>query len=157
MFPCFFYPFLGFDGGLHEGCTSLFESQGSEVVMEDCAIEISPDNSGTLARDGLNTDVASGPDGGSVARSRSPHEVFDVDDDDFVTPCPRVTRTRSAAMNRPPMDEAEVFSNKRAGERAFKLRSSLEKLKPSRFKYIDEARKIKDLVLSQEFVTKYNE
>ena len=67
MFPCFFYTFLGFDGGLHEVCTSLFESQGSEVVMEDCAIEISPDNSGSLAGDGLNTDVASGPDGGSVS------------------------------------------------------------------------------------------
>ena len=35
--------------------------------MEDCAIEISPDNSGSLAGDGLNTDVASGPDGGSVS------------------------------------------------------------------------------------------
>ena len=53
----FFYTVLGFDGGLHEGCTSLFESQGSEVVMEDCAIEISPDNSGSLAGDGLNTVV----------------------------------------------------------------------------------------------------
>ena len=60
--------FLGFDGGLHEGCTSLFESQGSEVVMEDCVIEISPDNSGSLAGDGLNIVVASGPDGGSVSR-----------------------------------------------------------------------------------------
>ena len=101
--------FLGFDGGLHEGCTSLFESQGSEVVMEDCAIEISPNNSGSLAGDGLNTDVAPGPNGGSVSRPSSPHDVFDVDDDDFVTPCPRVTRTRSAAINRPPMDEVEVF------------------------------------------------
>ena len=86
VFPCFFYTFLGFDGGLHEGCTSLFESQGSEVAMEDCAIEISPDNSGSLARDGLNTNVASGPDGGSVSRPSSPHNVYDVDDDDFVTP-----------------------------------------------------------------------
>ena len=151
MFPCFFYTVLGFDGGLHEGCTSLFESQGSEVVMEDCVIEISPDNSG------LNTNVASGPDGGSVSRPSSPHDVFDVDDDDFVTPCARVTRTRSAAINRPPLDEVEVFSNKRAGERAFKLRCSIEKLKPLRFKYIDEARKIKDLVLSKDFVTKYHE
>ena len=157
MFPYFFYTFLGFDGGLHEGCTSLFESQGSEVVMEDCGIEISPYNSGSLARDGLNTAVASGPDGGSVSRSSSPHDVFDVDDDDFVTPCPRVTRTRSAAINRPLVDEVEVFSNKRAGERAFKLRCPVEKLKPPRFKYIDEARKIKDLVLSKDFVTKYHE
>ena len=47
MLPCFFCTFLGFDVGLHEGCTSLFESQGSEVVMEDCVIEISPDNSGS--------------------------------------------------------------------------------------------------------------
>ena len=38
-----------------------------------------------------------------------------------------------------------------------KLRCSIEKLKPPRFKYIDEARKIKDLVLSKEFVTKYHE
>ena len=82
MLACFFYTFLGFDGGLHEGCTSLFESQGSEVVMEDCVIEISPDNSG------LNKNVASGPDGGSVSRPSSPHDVYDVDDDDFVTPCP---------------------------------------------------------------------
>ena len=72
MFPCFFYTFLGFDGGLHEGCTSLFESQGSNVVMIDCAIEISPDNSGSLAGDGLNTVVASGPDGGSFSRPSSP-------------------------------------------------------------------------------------
>ena len=157
MFPCFFYTVLGFDGGLHEGCTSLFESQGSEVVMEDCAIEISPDNSGSLAGDGLNTDVASGPDGGSVSRPSSPHDVYDVDDDDFVTPCARVTRTRSAAINRPHLDEVEVFSNKRAGERAFKLRCSIEKLKPPRFRYIDEAIKIKDLVLSKDFVTKYHE
>ena len=55
------------------------------------------------------------------------------------------------------MDEVEVFLNKRAGERAFKLRCSIEKLKPPRFKYIDEARKIKDLVLSKDFVTKYHE
>ena len=157
MFPCFFYTVLGFDGGLHEGCTSLFESQGSEVVMEDCVIEISLDNSSSLAGDGLNTVVASGPDGGSVSRPSSPRDVFDVDDDDFVTPCPRVTRTRSAAINRPPVDEVEVFSNKRAGERAFKLRCSIEKLKPPRFKYIDEARKIKDLVLSKDFLTKYHE
>ena len=107
--------FLGFDWGLHEGCTSLFESQGSEVVMEDCVIEISPDNSGSLARDGFNTDVASGPDGASVSRPSSPHDVFDVYDDDFVTPCPRVTRTRSAAINRLHLDEVGVFSNKRAG------------------------------------------
>ena len=80
MFPCFFYTVLGFDGGLHEGCTSLFESQGSDVVMEDCVIEISPDNSGSLARDGLNTDVA------SLSRPGSLHEVVDVDDDDFDTP-----------------------------------------------------------------------
>ena len=157
MFPCFFYTFLGFDGRLHEGCTSLFESQGSEVVMEDCAIEISPDNSGSLAGDGLNTVVASGPDGGSVSRPSSPRDVFDVDDDDFVTPCPRATRARSAAINRPPEDDVEIFSNKRAGERAFKLRCSIEKLKPPRFKYIEEARTIKDLVLSQDFVTKYHE
>ena len=77
--------------------------------MEDCAIEISPDNSGSLAGDGLNTDVASRPDGGSVSRPSSPHDVFDVDDDDFVTPCPRVTRTRSAAINHPPVDDVEVF------------------------------------------------
>ena len=157
MFPWFFYTVSDFDGGLHESCTSLFESQGSEVVMEDCAIEISLDNSGSLAGDGLNTVVASGPDGGSVSRPSSPRDVFDVDDDDFVTPCPCVIRTGSAAMNRPPVDEAEVFSNKRAGERAFKLRCSIEKLKPPRFKYIDEARKIKDLVLSKDFVTKYHE
>ena len=125
--------------------------------MEDCAIEISPDNSGSLAGDGLNTDVAPGPDGGSVSRASSPHDVFDVDDDDFVTPCPRVTRTRSAAINRPPVDEAEVFSNKRAGERSFKLRCSIEKLKPPRFRYMNEAIKIKDLVLSKDFVTKYRE
>ena len=125
--------------------------------MEDCAIEISLDNSGSLARDGLNTDVASGPDGGSVSRPSSPHDVFDVDDDDFVTPCPRATRARSAAINRPPEDDVEIFSNKRAGERAFELRCSIEKLKPPRFKYIDEARIIKDLVFSQDFVTKYNE
>ena len=118
--------------------------------MEDCVIEISPDNSG------LNTNVASGPDGGSVSRPSSPHDVFDIDDDDFVTPCPCVTRTRSATINRPPMDDVEVFLNKRAGERAFKLRCSIEKLKPLRFKYIDEARKIKDLVLSKDFVTKYH-
>ena len=116
--------FLGFDWGLHEGCTSLFESQGSDVVMEDCTIEISPDNSGSLAGDGLNTAVASGPDGGSVSRPSSPHDVFDVDDDDFVTPCPRATRSRTAAINRPPVDDVEVFSNNRAGERAFKLRGS---------------------------------
>ena len=151
MLPCFFSTFLGFDWGLHEGCTSLFESQGSEVVMEDCVIEISPDNSG------LNTNVASGPDGGSVSRPSSPHDVYDVDDDDFVAPWAHVTRTRSAAINRPPLDEVEVFSNKRAGERAFKLRCSIEKLKPLRFKYIDEAIKIKDLVLSKDFVTKYRE
>jgi len=148
---------LGFDGGLHGGCTSLFESQGSEVVMEDCAIEISLDNFGSLAGDGLNTDVASGPDGGSVCRLSPPHDVFDIDDDDFVTPCPRVTRTRSATINRPVVHEVVVFSNKRAGERAFKLRCSIEKLKPLRFKYIDEARKIKDLVLSKDLVTKYHE
>ena len=76
--------------------------------------QISPDNSGSLAGDGLNTDVASGPDGGSVSRPSSPHDVFDVDDDDFVTPCPRVTRTRSTTINHPPVDEVEVFSNKRA-------------------------------------------
>ena len=157
MLPCFFCTFFGFDWGLHEGCTSLFESQGSEVVMEDCAIEISPDNSGSLAVDGLNTDVASGPDGGSVSRPSSPHDVYDVDDDDFVTPCPRVTRTRSVAIKCPHVDEVEVFSNKRAGERAFKLRGSLKKFKPPRFKYIDEARIIHDLVLIQDFVTKYNE
>ena len=151
----FFLHFLDFDGGLHEGCTSLFESQGSEVVMEDCVIEISLDNS--LARDGLNTVVASGPDGGSVSRPSSPRDVFDVVHDDFVTPCPRVTRTRSAAINRPSVDDVEVFSNKRAGERAFKLRCSIEKLKPPRFRYIDEAIKIKDLVLSKDFVTKYRE
>ena len=151
MLPCFFCTFLGFDGGLHEGCTSLFESQGSDVVMEDCVIEISPDNSG------LNTNVASGPDGGSVSRPSSPHDVYDVDDDDFVTPCAHVTRTRSAAINRPPLDEVEVFSNKRAGERAFKLRCSIEKLKPPRFRYMDEAIKIKDHVLSKDFVTKNRE
>src|SRR4051812_11292051 len=106
--------------------------------MEDCAIEISPDNSGSLAGDGLNTAVASGPDSGSVSCPSSPRDVFDVDDDDFVTPCPRVTRTRSAAINRPPVDDVEVFSNKRACEMAFKLRCSIEKLKPPRFKYIDE-------------------
>ena len=109
MLPCFFCTFLGFDGGLHEGCTSLFESQCSEVVMEDCVIEISPDNSGSLARDGLNTNVASGPDGGSVSRPSSPHDVFDVDDDDLAMLCPCITRTRSAAINRPPMYEVEVF------------------------------------------------
>jgi len=151
VFPCFFYTFLGFDGGLHVGYTSLFEAQGCEIVMEDCVIEISLDNSG------LNTNVASGADGGSVSRPSSPHDVYDVDDDDFVTPCARATRTRSAAINRPHLDEVEVFSNKRAGERAFKLRCSIEKLKPPRFKYIDEARKIKDLVLSKDFVTKYHE
>ena len=70
--------------------------------------------------------------------------------------CPCITRTRSAAINRPPVDEVEVFSNKRVGERAFKLRCSIEKLKPPRFKYIHEARKIKDLVLSKDFVTKYH-
>ena len=127
------------------------------MVMEDCAIEISPDNSGSLAGDGLNTAVASGPDGGSVSRPSSPHDVFDVDDDDFVTPCPRATRSRTVAINPPPVDDVEVFSNKRASERAFKLRCSIEKLKHPRFKYIDEARKIKDLVLSKEFVTKYHE
>ena len=151
MFPCFFPSLSGFDGGLHGGCTSLFESQGSDVVMEDCVIEISPDNSG------LNTNVASGPDGGSVSRPSSPRDVFDVDEDDFVMPCPRVTRARSAAINRPPEDDLEIFLNKRAGERAFKLRCSIEKLKPPRFKYIDEAIKIKDLVLSKDFVTKYRE
>ena len=119
--------------------------------MEDCVIEISPDNSG------LNTNVASGPDGGSVSRASSPHNVYDVDGDDFVTPCAHVTRTRSAAINRPPLDEVEVFSNKRAGERAFKLRCSIEKLKPPRFKYIDEVRKIKDLILNKDFITKYHE
>ena len=36
VLPCFFCMFLGFYWGLHEGCTSLFESQGSDVVMEDC-------------------------------------------------------------------------------------------------------------------------
>ena len=71
--------------------------------MEDYVIEISPDNSGSLAGDVLNTNVASGPDGGSVSRPSSPHDVYDVDDDDFVTPCPRATRTRSAAINRPPV------------------------------------------------------
>ena len=85
--------------GLHEGCTSLFESQGSEVVMEDCVIEISPDNSGSLARDSLNTNVASGHGGGSDSRPSSPHDVYDVDDDDFVTQCAHVTRTRSVAIN----------------------------------------------------------
>ena len=104
----------------------------------------------------MNTDVASGPDGGKVAPPGSSHEVVDIDDD-FITPVPRVTRTRSAAINHPPVDEAQVFSSKRAGERAFKLRDSLEKLRPPRFKYIDEAKKIKDLILSQDFVTKYNE
>ena len=59
-----FFPMLsGFEVGLDGGCTTLFESQGSDAVMEDCAIEISPGNSGSLAGDGLNTDVASGPDG----------------------------------------------------------------------------------------------
>ena len=125
--------------------------------MEDCVIEISLDNSGSLAGDGLNTVVASGPDGGSVSRPSSPRDVFDVDDDDFVTPCPRATRARSATINRPPEDDVEIFSNKRAGERAFKLRCSIEKLKPPRFKYIDEARKIKDLIFSKDFVTKYHE
>ena len=157
MFPCFFSSLLGFDGGLHGGYTSLFESQGSEVVMEDCAIEISPENSGTSAGDVLNTNVVSGPDCGKVACPGSPHEVVDVDGDDFVTPVPRVMRTRSASINRPPVDEAEVFLNKRAGERAFKLRCSIEKLKAPRFRYIDEAIKIKDLVLSKDFVTKYHE
>ena len=125
--------------------------------MEDCAIEISPDNSSSLAGDGLNTVVASGPDGGSVSRPSSPRDVFDVDDDDFDTSCPRITRTRSAAINRPPVDDVEVFSNKRAGERAFKLRCSIEKLKPPRFRYMDEVIKIKDLVLSKYFVTKHRE
>ena len=44
--------------------------------MEDCAIEISPDNSGSLAGDGLNTVVASGLDGGSVSRPSSPRDVL---------------------------------------------------------------------------------
>ena len=105
----------------------------------------------------MNTVVASGPNGGSVSRPSSPRDVFDVDDDDFVTSCPRVTRTRSAAINRPPADDVDVFSNKRSGERAFKLRCSIEKLKPPRFRYIYEAIKIKDLVLSKDFVTKYHE
>ena len=137
----------------------MFELQGSKVVMEDCAIVISLENSGTSSRDVLDTDDVSGPgpDCEKVARPGSPHEVVDVDGDDFVTPVPHVTRTRSAAINRPPVDEAQVFSNKRAGERAFKLRGSLEKCRPPRFRYIDEARIIKDLVLSQDFVTKYNE
>ncbi|KAI4997594.1 hypothetical protein ZWY2020_052936 [Hordeum vulgare] len=49
---------------------------GSQAVMEDCAIEISPKNSGSLVGDGLNTDVASGPDGGKVAPSGSSHEIL---------------------------------------------------------------------------------
>ena len=84
-------------------------------------------------------------------------DVYDVDDDDFVTPCARATRTGRAPINRPHLDEVEVFSNKRVGERAFKLRCSIEKLKPPRFRYMDEAIKIKDLVLSKDFVTKYRE
>ncbi|KAE8803924.1 hypothetical protein D1007_20185 [Hordeum vulgare] len=124
--------------------------------MEDCAIEISLDNSGSLARDVLNTDVPSGSDGGNVVAAGSSHEVVDIDDD-FGTPVPCVTRTRSATINRPPAEESQVFSNKRVGERDFKLRDSLDKLRPPRFKHIDEARKIRCLVLSQDFVTKYNE
>ncbi|KAI5005588.1 hypothetical protein ZWY2020_032831 [Hordeum vulgare] len=65
---------VGFDVGLHGGCTSLSESQGSQGVMKDCAIEISPDNSGSLVVDDLNMDVASGPDGGKVAPPVSSNE-----------------------------------------------------------------------------------
>jgi hypothetical protein len=54
--------------------------------MEDCAIETSPENSGSLAGDGLNTDVASGHDGGKVAPPGSSHEVVDLDDD-FLRRC----------------------------------------------------------------------
>ena len=126
--------------------------------MEDCAIEISPENSGSLAVDGSNTDVESGPDAGKVAPLGSSCEVHYLDDDDdFITPLPRVTKTRSAAINRPPVDESQIVSTKRAGEKAIKLRVSIEKLTPPRFKYIDEVRQIKDLVLSKDFITKYKE
>jgi hypothetical protein len=154
-FPLFF---AGFDGGLHGDSTSLFETQFSEAAMEDCVVEISPDNSASLAGVGVNTGVSSGPDGGKEAPPGSSREICDLDDDDFVTPLPRITRrTRSAAVNPDTSGEVVVISNKRAVERPHKLRCSIEKLKPPRFRHLNEARRIKDLVLSQDFRTKYKE
>jgi hypothetical protein len=152
--------FSGFDGGLHGGCTSLFETQVSEAAMEDCVVEISPDKTGSLAGVGVNTGVASGPVGGKEAAPSSSREVLNLDDDDdFVTPVvpPVSKRTRSAVINRPTGVECVVVSNNRAVERPVKLRCSMEKLKPSRFRHLNEARQIKDLILSQDFRTKYKE
>ncbi|KAI4977849.1 hypothetical protein ZWY2020_014403 [Hordeum vulgare] len=65
----------GFDVGLHGGYTSMFESEGSQEVMEDCAIQISPDKFGSFAGDVLNMYVASRPDGGNVAPAGSSCEM----------------------------------------------------------------------------------
>lgn len=122
--------------------------------MGDCVVEISPD--GSLTGVGANTDVVSVADGGKEAPP-GPSYVVCEDDNDFMMPPPVCRGTRSAAINRPTNDDVVVFSNKRAVERPFKLRCSIEKLKPHKFRLLDEARKIKGHVLSNDFRAKYRE
>lgn len=155
MFSMSFSPFSGFHEGLHGDSISSFETQVYEANIKDFIVKISPDKFGSLAIAGVNTDVASGPDGGKKA-APGPSYVVSDDDDDFMTP-PISKRTRSAAINRPTSDDRIIYSNKRAGEKRFRLRCLIEKLRPSKFRLVDEARKIKNLILSNYFRAKYKE
>ena len=70
---------------------------------------------------------------------------------------PVCKRTRSAAVKHPTSSQAVIQSNKRVVQKPSKYKSSIERLRPAKYRYGMEARKLLEVVTSTAFRKKHSE
>ena len=175
-----FYFFAGEWMDLDEHDYKIFSSQFSE--LERVAIDLSQGRSSEKTRSGVMKGRLGALRGSTAACADSPTtpenpimELIDSDDDVFdkIASMRRVTRSAAAkglsplagivarraggARKDPALDSGNVVSTKRAPRAPIKFCSPMQQLHPPKFPHQDKARRLYNLLLSDEWREKYAE
>ena len=175
----FFFSGEWLDLGEHD--YRFFGSQFSE--LERVAIDLSQGRSPEKTRSGVMKGRLGALKGSTAACAESPTtpknpivELIDSDDDAFdkIAGMGRVTRSAAAAKGLSPLagivarraggarkdpalDSGNVVSTKRAPRAPIKFCSPVQQLHPHKFPHLDKARRLYNLLLSDEWREKYAE
>ena len=174
----FFFAGEWLDLGEHD--YRIFGSQFSE--LERVAIDLSQGRSPEKTRSGVMKGRLGALKGSTAACAESPStpknpivELIDSDDDAFdkIAGMGRVTRSAAAkglsplagivarraggARKDPALDSGNVVSTKRAPRAPIKFCSPVQQLHPHKFPHLDKARRLYNLLLSDEWREKYAE
>ena len=176
-----FFIFVGEWLDLDEHDYRIFGSQFSE--LERVAIDLSQGRSPEKTRSGVMKGRLGALTSSTAACAESPStpknpivELIDNDDDAFdkIAGMGRVTRSAAAAKGLSPLagivarrsggarkdpalDSGNVTSTKRAPRAPIKFFSPVQQLHPHKFPHLDKARKLYNLLLSDEWREKYAE